>query len=204
MLRTLGLIAFIAAAPALAADGIKVAARGEPLTPTTAQPINLPIDPLGLNKAASSGSTSAGADDSIFARIASLVVQDFAHAAADAIAEPAVQDGNGYACATAWQPLANIIKRHPKVLSGQVADDLEGARLVIGAYGQICKVQACQTVASDAASIAAKAVSALPVSINLPAPINIFAKTCNDIPNIVLVPAPAGATPTPTPTATGG
>jgi hypothetical protein len=184
-------------AGALALGAPQAHAASSSATPNVSGPM---FDPLHLGTRGVTPATpgaTAKADDSLFSRIASLVTQDFAHAASDAIAEPTVQDGNGYVCATAWQPLASIIKRHPSILSGQIADDLEGARLVIGAFGQICKVQACQTVASDEAAIAAKALSTLPVSINLPAPINIFAKTCNDLPNIVLVPPPAGAAATP-------
>ena len=184
-------------AGALALGAPQAHAASSSATPNVSGPM---IDPLHLGTTGVTPATpgaTAKADDSLFSRIASLVTQDFAHAASDAIAEPTVQDGNGYVCATAWQPLASIIKRHPSILSGQIADDLEGARLVIGAFGQICKVQACQTVASDEAAIAAKALSILPVSNNLPAPINIFAKTCNDLPNIVLVPPPAGAAATP-------
>ncbi len=180
--------------PARAAEGIKMAAKAE-AQPLSVAPLNLPFDPLGLNKSkpAIDGTKPAGADDSIFSRIATLFGQDFEHAAADAIAEPSVQDGNGYVCWKAWQPLGNIIKRHPLVISGQIADDVEGARLVIAAFGQVCHVNECQIVGNDAASVAAKIVTALPISLNLPAPINLFAKTCNDIPNISLVAPPAGA-----------
>ena len=200
MKTLISIATILLATSAFAAPPDKLAYGGAS-TPRTAPGAAAPapglnLDPLHLVTPANGSAVKA--DDSIFARIASLATQDFTNAAAESIAEPTVQDGNGYVCATAWQPLANIIKRHPNILTGQIADDIEARRLVIGAFGKICKVEACRTVASDEAAIAAKAASVLPVSLNLPAPINIFAKTCNDLPNIDLVaPPPAGAAATP-------
>ncbi len=150
-----------------------------------------------------SGSSDATTPDGgPLSDLADLFKSDFAEAAKLATAT-SVQDGNGQICWTAFGPFGELVTQHPHVFSGKLATDLEAQRLLVMNARKLCDNTACQTVFSEAANAVSKLASNLPISVNVNVtPVNLFAKACNNVPNIAVV-APAAATmPAATPTAT--
>ncbi len=146
--------------------------------------------------------TTTAADGGPLSDLADLFKSDFAEAAKLATAT-SVQDGNGQACWTAFGPFGELVTAHPHVFTGKLATDLEAQRLLVMNARKLCDNTACQTVFSEAANAVSKLASNLPISINVNiTPINLFAKACNNVPNIAVV-APVASVASPTPTATG-
>jgi len=169
--------------------------------PTASGPI---IDPLHLGTPTTTGSSSKTEtenEDGPLSELSSLFASDFASAAKLAT-DTSIQDGNGQACWTAFGPFGELVKAHPHVFSGKLATDLEAQRLLVMDARKLCDNVACQTVFSEAANAVSKLTSNLPISVNVNiTPINLFAKACNNVPNIAVV-APASSSTTMTTTAT--
>ena len=193
----LALVALSLVAPSTSwASGTAEAKLGIPASPTPN--INLPPS------STTPGSASTGTDAGPLSDLADLFASDFASAATLATST-SIKDGNGQACWTAFGPFGEIVKAHPHVFSGKLATDIEAQRLEVIAARHLCDNVACQTVFTEAATAVSKLASTLPISINVNiTPINLFAKACADVPNIVVVAPTPEATPTATPTSTGG
>ena len=160
---------------------------------TAATPITAP---------ATSSSDASASDGGPLSDLADLFKSDFAEAAKLATAT-SVQDGNGQACWTAFGPFGELVTAHPHVFTGKLATDLEAQRLLVMNARKLCDNTACQTVFSEAANAVSKLASNLPISVNLNVtPINLFAKACNNVPNIAVVAPSAVATPAASPSPT--
>jgi hypothetical protein len=164
--------------------------------PTVAGPMI--IDPLGLNKKLTGTSMADGTAPDLFTAITDYFQQGLDAAETLSLAVPSIQDGNGHDCAVAGQTLMSVLKVHPKLISGHAAEDVEGLRITIAAFHQICDNAACQKVFSEASN----AVATVGVGITVP----VFPAFCAKLPAVTLVPptapvtAPA-ASPTPASTA---
>jgi hypothetical protein len=180
---------------ALAFGAPSIVRAAEAARPVATGPI---IDPLGLNKKLSGTSMADGTAPDLFTAITDYFQQGLDEAETLSLAVPSIQDGNGHDCAVAGQTLMSVLKVHPKLISGHAAEDVEGLRITIAAFHQICDNAACQKVFSEASN----AIATVGVNITVP----IFPAFCAKLPAVTLVPptapvtAPA-ASPTPAPTA---
>jgi hypothetical protein len=139
-----------------------------------------------------------GTAPDLFTAITDYFQQGLDEAETLSLAVPSIQDGNGHDCAVAGQTLMSVLKVHPKLISGHAAEDVEGLRITIAAFHQICDNAACQKVFSEASN----AVATVGVGITVP----VFPAFCAKLPAITLVPPTAPitgsvASPTPAPTA---
>ena len=197
----LALVALSLAAPSTSwASGTAKAKLGIPASPARAT--------ISRSIASKPGSASTGTDAGPLSDLADLFASDFASAATLATST-SIKDGNGQACWTAFGPFGELVTAHPHVFSGKLATDIEAQRLEVIAARHLCDNVACQTVFTEAATAVSKLASTLPISINVNiTPINLFAKACADVPNIVVVVPTPNASPTPamspTATPTGG
>ena len=173
----------------LFAASASVASQGSAGAPNISGPI---IDPLHLGVPVAASATNA--TNSIFNDLVNYFSQGVDEAETLSIAVPSIQDGNGHDCAVAAKTLMSVLKVHPDVISGHAAADVEGLRVTIAAFHQICDNVACQKVFSEAAN----AVATLGVGVTVP----IFPAFCAKLPAVSIVPPAATDAPTPTPTGT--
>lgn len=177
-----GALAFIypTTAHASGADTVETKVGRGPVTPPTVAPPNGNIFPAP-------GSITS----EIFTAIINYFSDGMDKAEALSLAVPSIQDGNGHDCAVAGQQLMSVLKAKPEIISGHAAADLEGLRITVAAFHNICANAACQKVFSEGDN----AIATLGIGITIPT----FEAFCAKLPAIAIV--PPTVTPTPTPTA---
>jgi hypothetical protein len=147
---------------ALSLCGSAYAQQPQPQRPRPSVPaLNLPIDPLGLNK--QEGGTPLGnALRDVVNFFATLTADDLAGASTLATEIPTLQDPVGKACWDTFAPIGALIKAHPLPQTLHLATDIQAFRLFSIAVKQVCAKPECSQVWSDLANQTA-AIGGIPV-----------------------------------------